>query len=139
MDIYARLDYDEWKSLERQCKEFNETEHGKGTDYYHKSFRLKIGEITLEFHAPLVATRALQENTKAGCDSLGRKWAKMSKVYEGTVLEVDEGFTCMPKGHRKIVKRIEGRYYVDCDDGLHLLDGQISDRDCDSLIGFYPG
>ena len=61
MDLYARLTYDEWKHLEHQCKDFNETEHGAGTDYYHKSFRLKIGEITIEFHAPLVAARVLRE------------------------------------------------------------------------------
>lgn len=56
-DIYTNLTYDEYKELEKQCKRFPETAHGEGTDYYHKSVRLKIGGVTWEFHGPVVKAR----------------------------------------------------------------------------------
>lgn len=60
-DHYIQLTYDEWKLLEEQCKAFKETTHGKGTPYYHKSFRLSVGEAVWEFHAPTVKARYVVE------------------------------------------------------------------------------
>jgi len=56
-DLYVTLSYDEYKELEQQCKAFNETTHGEGTEWYHKSLRLKVGTVTWEFHGPLVRAR----------------------------------------------------------------------------------
>ena len=56
-DIYVNLTYDEYKTLEQQCRQFNETVHGKDTLWYHKSFRLKVGDTVWEFHAPAVKAR----------------------------------------------------------------------------------
>ncbi len=53
-DIYARLTYDEFKELEIACKEFKETVHKTVTGYYHKSIRLPIGGMNMEFHGPIV-------------------------------------------------------------------------------------
>lgn len=54
-DIYTRLGYDDYKSLERQMKKFDETIHTTATGYYHRSIRLSIGpHLTLEFHGPTV-------------------------------------------------------------------------------------
>ena len=56
-DLYIQLTYDEWKQLEDQCKSFQETTHGEGSEYYHKSFRIKVGGTSWEFHAPIVKAR----------------------------------------------------------------------------------
>ena len=53
-DIYARLTYDEFKELEIACKKFKETIHTTVTGYYHKSIRLPIGGMSMEFHGPIV-------------------------------------------------------------------------------------
>ena len=59
-DLYMNLSYNEWKVMEAQMKAFKETEHGKGTEYYHKSLRITLGEITIEFHGPVVKARQLE-------------------------------------------------------------------------------
>jgi hypothetical protein len=56
-DTYVQLSYNEWKVLEETCRAFKETTHGEGTPWYHKSFRLPVGDTTWEFHAPLVKAR----------------------------------------------------------------------------------
>lgn len=56
-DLYVNLGYEEYKRLERACRAFAETEHGKGTDYYHKSIRLPVGDTLFEFHGPNVQAR----------------------------------------------------------------------------------
>ena len=57
-DLYMNLNYDQWKSLEEQMKTFRETAHGKGTEYYHKSIRIKVtDDLNIEFHGPLVKAR----------------------------------------------------------------------------------
>ena len=53
-DIYARLTYDEFKELEVACREFKETVHTTVTGFYHKSIRLPIGNLSMEFHGPIV-------------------------------------------------------------------------------------
>lgn len=57
MDLYCNLKYDDWKELERQCKEFAESEHGKGSEYYHKSFVIQFKDTRIEFHGPNVKAR----------------------------------------------------------------------------------
>ena len=69
-DIYLNLSFDEYKELERQMKEFPETSHGEGTDWYHKSVRLKIGEgLTFEFHGPNVKARQTVESESSNSRS----------------------------------------------------------------------
>ena len=56
-DLYARLDYDQYKLLEQQLQDFArlETTHkSAGEEFYHKSLRLRLGDIMLEIHGPLV-------------------------------------------------------------------------------------
>lgn len=53
--IYTHLTYEEFKSLEKQMKEFKETTHKTEPGFYHKSIRLKITDnLIMEFHAPMV-------------------------------------------------------------------------------------
>jgi len=54
--MYIQLDYEDYKSLEAQMKEFNEQTHVSTPDpFYHKSIRLRIDETTImEFHGPNV-------------------------------------------------------------------------------------
>lgn len=53
--IYTHLTYEDYKSLERQMKEFAETAHKTEGGFYHKSIRLKITrDLTMEFHGPMV-------------------------------------------------------------------------------------
>ena len=57
-DMYMNLSFDEYKDLERQMKDFPETSHGEGTDWYHKSVRLRVGDgLVIEFHGPNVKAR----------------------------------------------------------------------------------
>jgi len=55
-DFYTRLNYDQYKSLEKQLSNFKklETSHTSVEGFYHKSFRLKVGDITFEFYGPSV-------------------------------------------------------------------------------------
>ena len=57
-DLYVRLTYDEYKRLEEELKSFSllETTHASGNvaEFYHKSFRFHLGDITIEAHGPLV-------------------------------------------------------------------------------------
>ena len=57
-DMYFNLTYEEFKKLEKSMKEFPETVHGEGTEWYHKSVRIPIGDdLTIEFHGPTVKAR----------------------------------------------------------------------------------
>lgn len=49
---YIRMNYDEYKALEKACREFNETTHRSERGFYHKSFRLPIGPLVYEFVGP---------------------------------------------------------------------------------------
>ena len=61
-DMYFQLSYEEWKELEKAMKEFNETSHGEGTEWYHKAVRIPVGEhLTIEFHGPGVKARIAKE------------------------------------------------------------------------------
>lgn len=61
-DIYFNLKFDEYKALEEAMKEFPETSHGEGTEYYHKAVRIPVGKnLTIEFHGPIVKARQIEE------------------------------------------------------------------------------
>ena len=55
-DIYVRLTYDQYKAFEAALKKFEELEtaHTSTEGFYHKSFRLPVGDISLEVHGPIV-------------------------------------------------------------------------------------
>lgn len=55
-DIYARLDYRQYKRLEAQLRDWEriETTHISVDGYYHKALRLDIGDLTLEIQGPAV-------------------------------------------------------------------------------------
>ena len=54
--IYMSLPYEEYKALEEQCLEFKrrETSHTTTAGFYHKAFRLHLGDMVIEFQGPLV-------------------------------------------------------------------------------------
>lgn len=56
MDVYLRLDYDDYKELERQLENFRdlETTHTTTSGFYHKALRVRIGSDVFEFQGPLV-------------------------------------------------------------------------------------
>ncbi len=59
-DLYINVNYEEWKRIEKQFKAWEETEHGAGTEYYHKALRVKVNDdLSIEFHAPVVKARML--------------------------------------------------------------------------------
>ena len=53
-DIYIRLSYDEYKTIEIAMREFKETVHTTVTGYYHKSIRIPFDTGHIEFHGPAV-------------------------------------------------------------------------------------
>lgn len=54
--MYMHLSYEDYKSLEQQCKAWVETKHTTGgTAFYHKAMRVRINDgLIIEFHGPLV-------------------------------------------------------------------------------------
>lgn len=65
-----------------------------------------------------------------------RTFAKIADVRVGSKLETDGGFTCMEKGHIKIVRQNKkGELFVYCRDGEHYLGWQADDGDI--YIGLY--
>ncbi len=60
-DMYVTLSYEQYKAFEAQAKAFEETVHGEGTEWYHKSMRLHVGHITFEIHGPNVKARQQPE------------------------------------------------------------------------------
>ena len=56
-DIYMRLTHEQYKSVEKQLKNFNsiETTHKTVDGGYHKAFRLYVTDsLVIEFMGPLV-------------------------------------------------------------------------------------
>jgi len=55
-DVYLRLDYRQYKHLEKQLRNWDEieTSHTSVDGYYHKALRLEIGDMTLEIQGPAV-------------------------------------------------------------------------------------
>jgi len=56
MDFYVRLNYKQYKELERQLINYKELEttHTTVSGYYHKALRIQVGEVTFEFQGPAV-------------------------------------------------------------------------------------
>ena len=52
--LYLHLTYEDYKVLEEQMRAFRETTHKTEGGFYHKSIRLRVGDLTVEFHGPLV-------------------------------------------------------------------------------------
>ena len=54
--VDVTLTYEEYKEFEEQCKEFAETTHTDGLErqFYHRSIRLKCGDIMLEVKGPMI-------------------------------------------------------------------------------------
>jgi hypothetical protein len=53
--MYLHLDYEAYKALEQQAREFAETTHKSTGGFYHKSWRVKVApDLIIEFHGPLV-------------------------------------------------------------------------------------
>jgi len=56
-DLYMSLDYRQYKALEKQLGRFKEletTHESMDKRFYHRAFRLDLGEIVLEFQGPRV-------------------------------------------------------------------------------------
>jgi len=56
-DLYMSLNYKQYKSLEEQLARFKDietTHESMDRRFYHKAFRLDLGEITFEFQGPRV-------------------------------------------------------------------------------------
>lgn len=60
---------------------------------------------------------------------------KLSDIKEGQVINLDAGFTCAKKGPVVVEKDDKGRLYFPCDQGHHLLDGQVDHDNNGELIG----
>lgn len=54
--VYMSLGYEDYKALEEQCVAFKslETAHTTTAGFYHKAFRLRLGDLLIEFQGPLV-------------------------------------------------------------------------------------
>ena len=63
-DLYVTLNYEQYKAFEEQCKSFAETVHGEGTEWYHKSMRIRVGHITFEIHGPNVKARQTEPDER---------------------------------------------------------------------------
>lgn len=55
-DIYMNLNYDDYKSLEEQLRNWaeRETAHTTVDGFYHKSLSFRVAGIRFEFHGPNV-------------------------------------------------------------------------------------
>jgi hypothetical protein len=78
-DIYINLTHQQYKEVERQMRAFEETTHGEGTAYYHKSFAMDVGGIRFEFHGPPVKARR-------GALVLGDPLCKVMQGSDPTIL-----------------------------------------------------
>lgn len=65
----------------------------------------------------------------------GEAYARLAEVKPGDVLIADGDFTCVPAGPVTVkgTRPPQGALYFDCDDGKHMLDGQLNDVGC--LVG----
>lgn len=61
---------------------------------------------------------------------------KLTDLKPGDTIRLDGGFTCHAGGEAVVKSDDTGNLYFDCDDGQHLLDGQIGPDG--ELIGVDP-
>lgn len=59
---------------------------------------------------------------------------KLYDVKVGAVLVADGGFDCMNAGPKEVRSDNLG-VYIECRDGRHYLDGQVSFTDLNELVG----
>ncbi len=59
---------------------------------------------------------------------------KLSEVKAGDVIVADGGFTCIRDKAVLTVKKDIGGLFVLCDQGTHMLDGQLDESG--NLVGF---
>lgn len=53
---------------------------------------------------------------------------KLKDIKPGQTVTTDTGFTCMGPGPKLVKETPQGDLYVECNDGHHLLDGQIGEN-----------
>jgi hypothetical protein len=59
--LYLHCAYEDYKALEEQMRAFKETSHTSTGGFYHKSVRIKLSGLIIEFHGPLVGGYGHQE------------------------------------------------------------------------------
>lgn len=60
---------------------------------------------------------------------------RLSDVKPGDMVMLDDGFSCMPPGRRRVETSEDGSLFVPCDEGRHYLSGQVGDDGF--LVGVY--
>lgn len=71
-------------------------------------------------------------------DLQGREYVRLSELEIGSKVECDGDFTCIDKGSILEIKKNKYGLYIDCNEGGHNIDGQLSCKDEDHLVGLYP-
>ncbi len=64
-DLYISLNHNQYKKLEEQLARFKEmetTHESMDRRFYHKAFRLDLGDVVFEFQGPRVMAPPLAEN-----------------------------------------------------------------------------
>lgn len=82
-------------------------------------------------------SRPLIDEGNQSHDLSGREYAKLSELKAGAIVEIDEGFTCCGGGHTHLYENANKELFFYCEEGLHMLDGQLAE-DGDHLVGIYP-
>lgn len=70
----------------------------------------------------------------------GREWARLSQLKPGDKICTDGGFSC-GINNKTLAVKIDPEtkdLCVECDEGMHSLDGQVSEEDGDHLVGMWP-
>ncbi len=63
--MYISMSHEDYKAIEKQMKEFEETTHRTETGFYHKSIRIVLNsETVIEFHGPNVKAAEDAEKQK---------------------------------------------------------------------------
>jgi hypothetical protein len=80
-DIYLRLDYQGYKHLEKQLRNWQniETSHTTVDGYYHKALRLDLGGICLEIQGPSVK-KPVRDDTTPDHDAFNDFIARLVKA-----------------------------------------------------------
>lgn len=82
-------------------------------------------------------------------DKLGNVYAHRSTIKAGDRVRADGGFTCLKEGSIHTVLSTTRdlsaaanppfeSLFIECDDGKHMLDGQLDFDGDGALVGLYP-